>query len=511
MKKVLPIILLLLAAIIAGFTKGCCDCETKLDTALRDGATDELQKEGYTGIDVQGDHFDVELNGVVASEAKKAQAGELLAARLPGGNITNNLTIGAIAAAGGAAIAAAPEPAPEPIPAPAPPAPAKIASIKFNSPDGSNIDRNALGRSLGFQVGDVYEQGFLASGAKNLGGIDGIQSASLNAAKAGNGDYDITATVTPTPPKKVQAVAVPTTGDADLDRALAAVNPGTNVGDLLRSDSAATMEERLESIDGIKDAKVTVEETADGYKLNAMVTPEPKPEPTPPAPAPAPKPDLVQQIAVRANGVDLPKTALAAAIGLNEGDAWQPDTLDGAADRLRKLPGVAEASVSSEKVPGGYRIVAKLTPPKPEPKVVKAPAPKVAEAPKPAPKPAPAPPKQPAAGLAGLADLPIYFRPGHVCVDASDIGKLRSAVKIIKAAGNDDPISLVGFSDPTGTSSDAARDKMALRRAAEVRNLMIDMGINRNIISTRSGGIDRGDGTKASYEHSRRVEIRSGN
>jgi len=109
-----------------------------------------------------------------------------------------------------------------------------------------------------------------------------------------------------------------------------------------------------------------------------------------------------------------------------------------------------------------------------------------------------------------IAKIPaITFRAGHVCVDPPDMWKVDAAVKALKAAGNDDVISIIGYADARGNAE--ANRKMAYRRAAEVRNILITRGIRRENIRTVNGGIigDASDGPEATAA-ARKTEFRLG-
>ena len=390
-----------------------------------------------------------------------------------------------------------------PVPAPEP----KIAKLTIKPTGNAELDKALATTSTGVNIGDpLADNGGKFQSA--LAGVPGVEGVSVEVEEAGDNDFELVATITPkameaaipeptpTPEPMIAKLTIMPTGDEELDRALASRNTGVSIGDPL-ADNGGKFQSGLTDVPGVETVSVEVKESGDNdYELVATVTPKPEP-----------KPDVVTKLAVLGDGVKVPRGRVEAALGLAEGDVFDAKKLEGAEMRLKALDGVAEAAVRTEAVDGGFRIIANLTAPTPAPAPVPTPP-----APEPTPEPIKSEPKKSpepiAAGLAGLADLPIYFRPGHVCVDASDIGKLRTAARLIKEAGNDDPISLIGFSDPSG-SSEAANKKMALRRAAEVRNLLIEEGVNRSILTTSSGGIDPGDGTKESYEHSRRVEIRA--
>lgn len=111
-----------------------------------------------------------------------------------------------------------------------------------------------------------------------------------------------------------------------------------------------------------------------------------------------------------------------------------------------------------------------------------------------------------------LAEVPsIYFREGHVCVDPPDMWKFNKIVQLLKDAGNDDKIDVIGYADARGSIT--RNKRMAYLRAAEVRNLLISNGIKRSNINTVNGGIDGALDDPASYtseatQEARRVEVR---
>ena len=248
MKIIVGILFVALCLAFTIFSRGCCGCRERAEQAMAEAAKGALG-DTYPGIRVRPDHFGLNLDGTVGTEAEKSAAEDKVRATLPKfGKLHSNLTVA------------------EPV--------ALLGSVSFEGipEDTTLIDADTF-KELGLAEGAPWDDSMPEKLAAHLRSLTGVGDASVASSATPTG-YDLLATITPAAPKIAGIEIVPQRGGiVDKDAVSAAL--GLSAGDPFEPAALAPAAVRIEALDSVLSATVESFQSPEGIGIRALVTPLP--------------------------------------------------------------------------------------------------------------------------------------------------------------------------------------------------------------------------------------------